>query len=104
MAKYPAKDVASWLGNSVPVAMQHYAMATDESFQAAASIPTSGADTYDGGHIGGHIMGRQEHTLSRQDSQGEAESPLKYSAVQTADSSRQQAVGDEGLEPPTSTL
>ncbi|WP_246419869.1 tyrosine-type recombinase/integrase [Aporhodopirellula rubra] len=36
MARYPAKDVASWLGNSVPTAMKHYAMATDEAFKAAS--------------------------------------------------------------------
>ncbi len=35
MAVYPAKDVASWLGNSVPAATAHYAMATAESFQRA---------------------------------------------------------------------
>tara|TARA_R110002049_G_scaffold309268_1_gene519584 strand:+ start:115030 stop:115440 length:411 start_codon:yes stop_codon:yes gene_type:complete len=35
MAKYPAKDVAARLGNSVPVAMLHYAMATAESFERA---------------------------------------------------------------------
>lgn len=39
MARYPAKDVASWLGNSVPTAMKHYAMVTDEAFRAA-SDPT----------------------------------------------------------------
>jgi hypothetical protein len=33
---YPAKDVASWLGNRVPVAMAHYAMTRDESFAKAA--------------------------------------------------------------------
>ena len=38
MARFPAKDVAAWLGNSVPVAMRHYAMATDESFISAASF------------------------------------------------------------------
>ncbi|MGB7347313.1 MAG: tyrosine-type recombinase/integrase [Pirellulaceae bacterium] len=37
MARYPAKDVASWLGNSEPTAMKHYAMATDEAFQAASN-------------------------------------------------------------------
>ena len=36
MARYPVKDVASWLGNSVPTAMKHYAMATDEAFKAAS--------------------------------------------------------------------
>ncbi|MBB3210610.1 integrase [Rhodopirellula rubra] len=37
---YPAKDVSSWLGNSVPVAMKHYAMARKEIFEAAALKPT----------------------------------------------------------------
>ena len=45
MAEFPAKDVASWIGNSVPVAMKHYAMATDESFQRAID--------WDGGSAGG---------------------------------------------------
>lgn len=47
MAKWPAKDVASWLGNSVPVAMRHYAMATDETFLMAARAATelSGGST-----------------------------------------------------------
>lgn len=37
MAKFPAKDVANWLGNSVGIAMAHYAMATDEAFQNATT-------------------------------------------------------------------
>jgi len=49
MAKYPAKDVSSWIGNSVPVAMKHYAMATESTFQHAAGLS--------GGNIGGNIMG-----------------------------------------------
>jgi transcription initiation factor TFIID subunit TAF12 len=43
MAVYPAKDVASWLGNSVPVALAHYAMATAESFQRAIVEGASGS-------------------------------------------------------------
>ncbi len=35
MALYPIKDVASWLGNSSPVAMKHYAMTMERSFQQA---------------------------------------------------------------------
>jgi integrase len=38
MAKFPAKDVASWLGNSVGIAMAHYAMETDEAFQNATKM------------------------------------------------------------------
>ena len=37
---YPAKDVSSWLGNSVPVAMKHYAMARKEVFKDAALKPS----------------------------------------------------------------
>jgi len=28
LARFPSKDVSAWLGNSVPVALRHYAMAT----------------------------------------------------------------------------
>ncbi len=38
-ALYPAKDVSSWLGNSVPVAMKHYAMAREETFETATTNP-----------------------------------------------------------------
>ena len=62
MARYPAKDVSAWLGNSVPVAMRHYAMAIDESFIAASdpngsttSSPPSEPQTR--GVIGGVISG-----------------------------------------------
>ena len=40
LALYPAKDVSSWLGNSVPVAMKHYAMARKEVFEDAALKPS----------------------------------------------------------------
>ncbi len=40
MAKFPAKDVAAWIGHSVPVAMKHYAMATDDNFLRASSEPS----------------------------------------------------------------
>lgn len=42
MGKFPAKDVASWIGNSVPVAMAHYAMPLASSFEAAKSTATCG--------------------------------------------------------------
>ncbi len=35
MAAYPVKDVSAWLGNSAPVAMKHYAMAMQDSFDRA---------------------------------------------------------------------
>jgi integrase len=40
MSKFPAKDVCSWIGNSLAIAMKHYVMATDESFRRAIESPT----------------------------------------------------------------
>ncbi len=40
LAKYPAKDVTSWLGNSPAIAHKHYAMATDEAFSRAIAETT----------------------------------------------------------------
>jgi len=39
LAEFPVKDVCEWIGNSQPVAMKHYAMATDDSFQRAINEP-----------------------------------------------------------------
>ena len=41
LAQFPAKDVCDWLGNSQAVAMKHYAMPTDDSFQRAICCSTS---------------------------------------------------------------
>ena len=41
LAQFPAKDVCEWLGNSQAVAMKHYAMATDDSFQRAICCSNS---------------------------------------------------------------
>lgn len=35
IAEYPIKDVASWLGNSAPIAVKHYAMTMQSSFDRA---------------------------------------------------------------------
>ena len=40
LSSFPAKDVCQWLGNSEPVAMKHYAMATESSFSRAILEPT----------------------------------------------------------------
>lgn len=43
LAQFPAKDVCEWLGNSQAVAMKHYAMPTDDSFQRAICGSTCGS-------------------------------------------------------------
>ena len=71
MAKYPAKDVASWLGNSEPVAMAHYAMAMQSSFdratiEGAVSVPpamvvsASEANPHQKAHYSEAVMSGQE--------------------------------------------
>ena len=42
IAVYPIKDVASWLGNSAPIAMKHYAMTMKSSFERAISEGAGG--------------------------------------------------------------
>lgn len=44
MAHYPLKDVTTWIGNSAPVAMKHYAMTMQSSFDRAIQngVPSGG--------------------------------------------------------------
>ena len=52
---YPIKDVCTWLGNSPKFAMEHYAMARQESFARAAGLaetsggPKTGSSRQNGG-------------------------------------------------------
>ena len=90
MALYPAKDVASWLGNSVPVAMAHYAMATAESFQRATleGAQKSGAKS---GAIFGSIAQNDQAIEAHQDKQENPESQEKSRVL----------VADDGSTAPT---
>ncbi|MEM9368522.1 MAG: tyrosine-type recombinase/integrase [Planctomycetota bacterium] len=42
MGRYPVKDVAGWIGNSVPVAMKHYAVMMKTSFDEAVANGAGG--------------------------------------------------------------
>ncbi len=117
MARYPAKDVSAWLGNSVPVAMRHYAMATDESFQAAADPngetvtrkepkePAFPSDAENGGCPGGSISGESGAIGEEVPKQQTPVFAGKTGALIVQDSAGHYWVmGDEGLEPPTSSV
>lgn len=80
MAKYPAKDVSSWIGNSVPIAMKHYAMATDESFHSATGLS--------GGNIGGNIMGNARNLAGHSQTSGSAVSSRKVPFLMACDDGR----------------
>ena len=44
MDEYPIKDVCTWLGNSPKVAMEHYAMTRQDSFDRAAGLTNRSID------------------------------------------------------------
>lgn len=46
IAVYPIKDVASWLGNSAPIAMKHYAMTMQSSFERAIANGARGVPEF----------------------------------------------------------
>ncbi|MCC9600386.1 site-specific integrase [Stieleria sp. JC731] len=108
MAKYPAKDVAAWLGNTVAVAMKHYAMQTEDAFRRAAGIkdplPTD-ATTENGGCIGGCISGESD-TIEREVRNDKTPVSLgKTGDLIVEDSSGNfYLVGDTGFEPVTSAV
>lgn len=90
LAEFPAADVCDWLGNSQAIAMKHYAMATDDSFQKAICCSTG-------------------CSISADQQVSEDSSPReKPSENSVSEGSSEQLIGcsmgDEGLEPPTSTV
>ena len=108
MAKYPAKDVASWLGNTVAVAMKHYAMQTEDAFRRAAGIedplPTD-ATKEDGGCIGGCISGISGTIEGQPENEQTPVSLGKTGAFIVEDSTgNYYLVGDTGFEPVTSAV
>lgn len=90
LSEYPAKDVCTWLGNSQAVAMKHYAMPMSNSFQRAIC-----------GATGGSISAAQPASGDNTESETPPETSVSEgSSVPVIAGS----MGDEGLEPPTSTL
>lgn len=117
MAKYPAKDVAAWLGNTVAVAMKHYAMQTEDAFRKAAAIdePVGGKEDVtksplapemtkapaNGGCIGGCISGVDGAIERLAEKLQNAENPAKTGVYLVQDSAgHHYLMGDTGFEPP----
>ncbi len=90
LADFPLPDVCDWLGNSQAVAMKHYAMATSDSFQRAIR-----------GSTGGSIPANQQPS-------GDVTEKEEPSKTSVSEGPRHFVtsclVGDEGLEPPTSSV
>ncbi len=90
LAEFPVKDVCEWIGNSQPVAMKHYAMATDDSFQRAICGSTRGSI-------------RANHEISEADTQNEKPPETKASEG-FRDLVMTKSIGPAGLEPATNGL
>ncbi len=101
MSRFPAKDVASWLGNSVPVAMAHYAMPMASSFQQAIAVSTSGLS----GSKCGSIPGNAEAiTTSAQPLKNPVFTEKSGVLMAAAGSVMGKQMGDTELESVTSTM
>lgn len=112
---FPVKDVCSWIGNSQAIAMKHYAMRREDSFSRAAGIGLAEpklAHAEIGGPAGGPkngILGQEEATTGEAEicdsgSQILTEQQLASLRQFLAEVVKMKLMGEEGLEPPTSTL
>lgn len=87
---HPIKAVCDWIGNSISVAQRHYLQTTEEDFERASGIenPTQNPT-------------QQPSVRPRRDSH--TKTPGKGNHWKTS-VSPSRVVGDEGLEPTTSTV
>ncbi len=98
MAEYPIKDVASWLGNSAPIAMKHYAMTMKSSFDRAIQSGARGVQK-----MSPHNSPHASAPASAQQQSGDDDDPQE--AQETVVSSAIDCYGDSipipraGLEP-----
>jgi integrase len=94
--EFPLQCVTAWIGNSESVAKRHYLQVTDDHFARAASEKVD------------HIVDQHAATSDGTDEHHQRKSPCKTGAIpREADRFRSVPVvkmGDEGLEPPTSSL
>ena len=99
--EFPLQAVTSWLGNSQLVAAKHYLQLRDEHFERAAAGPTGGPKT--GPQTGPQAFAGKTTQAKRKAKTRENTGVFRGSADLFA-SLRLARMGDEGLEPPTSSL
>ena len=105
--EFPIKDVCSWIGNTQAIAMKHYAMMRESSFTRAAGLaapfcgPAGGPEFENSGGLG--------TTPANLPRDPETKKPqvfprVVYSGGSETSQGNWYPMGEEGLEPPTSTL
>ncbi len=85
--RFPAHVVAAWLGNSERIATEHYLQVTDAHYAEAVRKPVRAG-------VSEGVSVRQRANGAHGKQLGNAKTPAKTGVK----------LGDEGLEPPTSTL
>ncbi len=95
---HPLHVVCAWIGNTHSVAMKHYLQVTDADFDRAAGADAKAAQNP---AQQAHAEGRREMIEEPEAHEKTPEMPgyaVPCEVLQTC------SVGDEGLEPPTSTV
>ncbi len=119
---FPIKAVCDWLGNSQPVAIEHYAQVTAEHFQTAATELTGAAESARGASETGEaesearakqnakqqasaVVGSDSHSERKKRPQALVVQGVLQSDATAGENAVNRAkvaiVGGEGLEPPT---
>ena len=88
---YPAHVVAAWLGHSVRIASEHYLQVTEDDYKKAAQNTAQ--------HM--HVTLRRDSQRQNPAHEKRLALPINASSRNTMQASQ---VGDEGLEPPTSSV
>ncbi len=96
---YPIHVVCNWIGVSQAVAAKHYLQVTDEHFEQAAKLTEPKAAQKAAQSV--HVSGR---TDSQTEPSEQEKTPVLQGLAGACDLMYKCPVGDEGLEPPTSTV
>ena len=89
--EFPSHVVCAWLGNSESVARRHYLQVTDDHFAKAVQNPVQQPSA-------------NTRTASQGRDQAHEETPVLQGHATNCEYLHGKQVGDEGLEPPTSTV
>jgi integrase len=86
-AKFPAKDVCTWLGNSEKIAMKHYSMATTAAFDLATGLRKNGDSAGDSTSAISAVI--EESSFEDSKTQSAHESQRKWGLLMTGNNSEQ---------------
>jgi integrase len=100
---FPVKAVCSWLGNSQPVALEHYAQVTDDHFRAAITQATPGRGEAESEAVAKQNPKQHAAAVSRMISRSSTQAVGEHGVVQlgamTREALQNQTVTPRGLEP-----